>query len=173
MKKILLGLMMVGALACQSNKEKNLGLTPEAKATESNINLKKMQVAENQMGINPFTDVLSTKTWQEIDAFYTELPTKAQKEHISKEYLDIMQHNLICALVERTDFLNSNSEKIMYYAQEFERLGAEHIDVAGALYRKINNKVSENTFPLLSKAGAKTTPESFQETQKTIQGLRK
>lgn len=172
MKKQIVAVLFLAStfFACSSNKEHSNDLLPKNNAIEvSNFDAKKLATFEENIGVADYTNVYTEKTWKELDAFYNSLTAKAQELKVEKQYLDIVKHNLIVRMVTSCGLLESNDSKILFYAQEFEKLGALHDDVAGAFYAKVKNLLPENAISLLRAKSQNFDAQNFETVKATIE----
>lgn len=170
MKKIILcGVLAFGMLACESKNENSLRPEIEKNVFHEQVDMKTLKNFEAQIGINPYAEVFSKKTWQEIDIFYKSLPNKAQGLNMPDVYLSIMQHNLIYALVTWSSFMEHGTpNQFAYYAQEFERLGAPNAEVAAFLYEKVKTKFPAESVKKLYNKSKNANLAEFKNLRKDI-----
>lgn len=94
---------------------------------------KNFSILEEELGITELTDPFTSASLEDLQKTYQNLPQKITKFTDNSKHLETLQHNLIVSMVLYQGLLeNSETSEITYYASEFNRLGAEHKDVAGA-----------------------------------------
>ncbi|NJL14073.1 MAG: hypothetical protein HC913_14415 [Microscillaceae bacterium] len=136
----------------------------------------RMSQAEEQMGLEAFTDPFGKHQLAHLQDFYTGMPDLAHQKGIETPYLQAMQHNLIVAMVLYHDLLEKeSSETIVFYAQEFDRLGAGHGQVAGAFEAYLQSKRLALSLPVLAKAARQygSTAAEFASLRAELTRLRK